>query len=45
MQSDKLVSFILLDITLNKKKITLINIYESNNDNPSFFLNILKTIE
>ena len=34
-----------MDITLNKKKITLLNIYGPNNDNPSFFLNILKTIE
>ena len=45
MKSDKSGYFIILDITLNRKKITLINIYGPNNDNPSFFLNILKTIE
>ena len=38
-------NLIILDITLNKKEITLINIYRPNNDNHRFFLNILKTIE
>ena len=36
---------IALDITKKEKRITLINIYGPNNDNPQFFLNILKCIE
>ena len=45
MKFDKSGNFVILDITLNKKKITLINTYGPNIDTPIFFLNILKTIE
>ena len=38
-------NFIALDITIKGKGITRINIYCPNNNNPHFFLNIIKCIE
>ena len=37
--------FIILDIILNNQKITLINVYGPNNDEPTFFENIQKELD
>ena len=38
---DKSENLIVLDITLNDVRMTLVNIYGPNNDNPNFFQNVL----
>ena len=38
-------NYIILDLTINDKKITLVNLYGPNNDRPIFFKHISKCIE
>ena len=40
VKTDKNGNYILLDITIQGKRITLVNIYGPNEDNPNFYTNI-----
>ena len=37
--------FVMLDITLWEQRVTLVNLYGPNNDDPDFFLNVIGKIE
>ena len=37
--------YVILDITINEKRLTLGNIYGPNEDEPSFFMEIIEHIE
>ena len=45
MKADHSSNFIILDITIEGERITLINIYGPNEDNPKFYENIFDHIE
>ena len=44
VKTDKNGNYILLDITIQGKRITLVNIYGPNEDNPNFYTNIIQKI-
>jgi exonuclease III len=45
VKTDALGNYLLLDLTIEGERITLVNIYGPNNDNPNFYENILEKIE
>ena len=45
MKADLSSNFIILDITIEEERITLINIYGPNEDNPKFYENIFDHIK
>ena len=44
MKTDKNGNCIIMDITIQGKRITLVNIYGPNQDNPNFYTNVLHKI-
>ena len=44
VKTDKNGTYILLDITIQGKRITQVNIYGPNEDNPNFYTNIIQNI-
>ena len=42
VKTDKNGNYILLDITIQGKRITLVNIYGPNEDSPNFYTNIIQ---
>lgn len=40
IKTDKNGNYIILDITIEDKQITLVNLYGPNNDNPQFYENL-----
>ena len=45
IKTDNSGNFIILDMTIEDKEVTLVNIYGSNNDNPLFYENLKSKIE
>ena len=44
-QGDNNGRFLILDVTVNSKRISLINIYGPNKDNPEFFQGLFQNLE
>ena len=45
MIKDLLGRYLLIDITINSHRITLVNVYGPNNNNPEFFVDIFNKID